>query len=301
MDNTAKTNPKTYYAIFISLFFLLTCMFISGCETFDVDKRLQVHFIDVGQGDCTLVISPSGKSMLIDAGDNSQGDKVISYLKQKGVNKIDILIGTHPDADHIGGLDDVIEAFDIGEFYMPRKSHTTKTFESVLISAKSKGISIKEGYAGKVLQFDHQIDLEILSPIKSKLYSDDNNLYSIVLKLDYLSSSFLFMGDAEYQNENDILTSKKNLKSDILKLGHHGSDSSTSESFLKAVSPSAAVVSAGYKNKYSHPHKEVLSLLESSEIPIYRTDEQGDIIFKSDGQTITVNNKPGTYTYRKVK
>lgn len=300
MDIHTKINLDKSSQIFIILFFLLASLFFSGCEIIEHDSRLQVHFIDVGQGDSTLIISPTGKSMLIDAGDNSQGINVVSYLKEKGIHKIDILIGTHPDADHIGGLDDVIDAFDIGEFYMPRKSHTTKTFESVLLSSKSKGLTVNEGYSGRLLDFDDNIKLKILSPIKSKTYGDDNNLYSIVVKLDYLDSSFLFMGDAEYPNESDILLSEPNLKTDILKLGHHGSSSSTSQPFLEAVSPSAAVISAGYKNKYSHPRKEVLNLLESMDIPVYRTDEQGDIIFKSDGKTITVNNKPGTYTYRKV-
>lgn len=300
MKKSIIKNLDVSYRTIILLFFLLTSILFSGCELIELDNRLKVHFLDVGQGDCTLVVSPSGKSMLIDAGDNSQGDKVVSYLKRNGIHKIDILIGTHPDADHIGGLDDVIDSFDIGEFYMPKKSHTTKTFKSVLLSAKAKGLTIKEGYAGRLIDFDENIILKILSPVKSKSYADDNNLYSIVIKLDYISSSFLFMGDAEYENEADILHTEKNLKTDILKLGHHGSASSTSKAFLEAVSPTAAVISAGYKNKYSHPHKEVLDLLESNDIALYRTDEQGDIIFYSDGQTITANNNPASYTYRKA-
>ena len=300
--NFNKNKLKKFSLNVLLIFALMaSSIFFSACDILEKDTRLQVHFIDVDQGDSTLIISPNGRTMLIDAGDNSKGSEVISYLKRKGISKIDILIGTHPDADHIGGLDDVIEAFEIGEFYLPRKSHTTNTFESVLLAAKSKGLSIKEGYADRELDYDENIKLKILSPIKSKDYGSDNNLYSIVVKLDYNQASFLFMGDAEYKNEYDMLASDYSLKSDVVKLGHHGSHSSTSQELLNAVMPSAAIVSCGYKNKYSHPHKEVLDLLETSSIPLYRTDEQGDIIFRTDGKTITANTEPGSYTYRKYK
>jgi len=301
MNFKTKTQKKLFSKIILISIIILSSIYFSACDVLEKDTRLQVHFIDVGQGDSTLIISPNGRTMLIDAGDNSKGSEVISYLKRKGISKIDILIGTHPDADHIGGLDDVIEAFDIGEFYLPKKNHTTKTYESVLLAAKSKELTIKEGYADREINYDKNIKLKILSPIKSKDYGSDNNLYSIVVKLDYNQASFLFMGDAEYKNEYDILASSDNLKSDVVKLGHHGSHSSTSLEFLNAVAPSAAVVSCGYKNKYSHPHKEVLDLLETTNIPLYRTDEQGDIIFRTDGKTITANTEPGSYTYRKYK
>ncbi len=300
--NLQKLKLKNYSVKLLFLFItIISSVLLSACDILEVedDTRLQVHFIDVGQGDSTLVISPNSKTMLIDAGDNDNSDKVVSYLKKQGISKIDILIGTHPDADHIGGIDDVINTFDIGEFYLPRKSHTTNTYKSVLQAAKSKGLTIKEGYAGREIPYDENITLKILSPVQSKDYGNDNNLYSIVTRLKYNKTSFLFMGDAEYENEYDMLESDYTLKSDVIKLGHHGSSSSTLPEFLDDVMPSAAVVSAGYKNKYSHPHKEVLTLLETKDIPLYRTDEQGDIVFKSDGNTITSSTKPGSYTYRK--
>lgn len=287
--------------IFFAFYLILALVFNSGCGLIypDRDPTLDVHFIDVGQGDCTLIISPNGKTMLIDAGDNSRGKDVVSYIKKQGISKIDILIGTHPHADHIGGIDDVIYAFEIGEFYMPKKSHTTKTYEDVLIAAKSKGLKIKEAYNGRELTFDENISSFFLSPEKDKNYGDSLNLYSAVVRIEYNNDSFIFMGDAEIPNEVDILKSYDFLQTDILKLGHHGSSTSTSRDFLDRISPYGAVVSAGYKNQYSHPHKEVLDLLQEYEIPVYRTDEQGTIIFRSNGNGITVNKNPGSYTYRR--
>lgn len=288
---------KTY----LSFLFIFILLISSGCEIFISEREplLEVHFIDVGQGDASLIISPNGKTMLIDAGDNSKGREVVEYIKRQGVRKIDVLIGTHPHADHIGGMDDVINSFEIGEFYMPKKIHTTKTFEDVLLAAKSKGITIKEAYEGREIDFDTNIDTRFLSPIKDKNYSDELNLYSAVVRMVYDKDSFIFMGDAEAPNEEDILKSFDDIQSDVIKLGHHGSSTSTTKEFLDKVSPYAAVVSAGYKNKYSHPHKEVLTLLEENSIPVYRTDEQGTIVFKSKGDEITVNQDPGTYIYRK--
>lgn len=287
---------KTYAIIML----VLAALLFFGCEDISApDGRLQVHYIDVGQGDSTLVISPSGRSMLIDAGDNTSYEVIRPYLKEYGVEKIDILIGTHPDADHIGGIDDIIKNHDIGKFYMPSKLHTTKTFKDVLIEAKQKNLGIIEAAGDKKIDFDPDVEVILLSPEKGKNYGDDNNAYSAVVYMVYKDTSFLFMGDAEYENEKDIMRNYPNLTADVIKIGHHGSASSSSPEFIKQIDPIAAAVSCGYKNKYSHPHREILGLLESSEIPLYRTDEQGDIVFRSDGQSITADKEPGSYTYRK--
>ena len=280
---------------------LAIMMIISaGCEALiDPVTELELHFIDVGQGDSTLILTPGGYSMLIDAGDNTQGENVASYIRSLGISRIDVLIGTHPDADHIGGIDDIIDSFEIGDFYMPRKTHDTKTYEDVLLAAKAKGLKIKAAESDKAIAFDPDSSALFLSP-ENRSYPD-NNAYSAVVQLTYKNSRFLLMGDAEIENDEDMISKYgDSLSSDIIKLGHHGSATSSSEEFLDIVNPSAAVVSCAYKNKYSHPHKEILSCLEENDIPLYRTDEQGTVVFYSDGESVSVNMEDaGSYTYRK--
>lgn len=280
----------------------ISIIFFNGCVYEDVQRtELELHCIDVGQGDSTFIITPDGYSMLIDAGDNTKGQTVVNYIKSLGVNKIDVLIGTHPDADHIGGLDDVINSFEIGEFYMPKKTHTTKTFEDVLTAAKNNNLKIKPAVSDKEIVFDPKMKAIFLSP-ENKSYSD-NNAYSAVVKLSYGKNTFLLTGDAEKENESDMLEKYGDfLNSDFIKLAHHGSSTSNTPQFLDKVSPKVAIVSCGYKNKYSHPHKEILDYLKNKNIPIYRTDEQGDIIIYSDGENLQVNqDNVGSYEYRKGK
>ncbi|AHM56748.1 ComE operon protein 3 [Peptoclostridium acidaminophilum DSM 3953] len=274
---------------------IVAAAILSSCSFVENEGLMQVHFIDVGQGDSTLIMSPDGKTMLIDAGDNSAGDVVANYLKKRGVSTIDILVGTHPDADHIGGLDTIIDSFEIVDFYMPRKSHTTNTFLDVLNAAKRNGLKVKEAKAGVDFKLGSEVKGKFLNPRST--YSDDNNLWSAVARLEYSDKSFLFMGDAEVQNELEILGAGENIDSDLIKLGHHGSSTSSSEEFIKAVSPDVAVISAKLKNSYGHPHKETLELLKAQSILIYRTDEQGSIAFYCDGKKIWADKKQGTYNY----
>lgn len=262
------------------------------------EQRLAVHFIDVGQGDATLIRTPKGKVMLIDAGNNEAGDTVVSYLRKLRIDHIDVLIGTHPDADHVGGMDIVIENFPVTSFYMPMKYHQTKTFDDVLRAAKKHRLRIQAAFRDQDLPFDEEVDTLFLSPVADKYYPD-NNAYSAVVKLTYKDTSFLFMGDADTQNESDMIAAGDNLNIDILKLGHHGSSTSSSAAFLDATSPIAVVASCGYRNKYGHPHQEVLHRLQQKKIPLYRTDEQGDLVIRSDGNRITVNKPQGSYHYRK--
>lgn len=268
---------------------------LSSCSPQEKEGLMQVHFIDVGQGDATLIVSPDGKTMLIDAGDNSAGDTVVSYLRRHGIKSIDILVGTHPDSDHIGGLDTVIDSFEIAEFYMPRKPHTTNTFMDVLNAAKRKGLRIKEAKAGVLISIGNDVKGRFLNPRSS--YSDDNNLWSAVVRLEYAGKSFLFMGDAVVQNELEIMGAGEKIDSDLIKLGHHGSSTSTSEDFIKSVSPDVAVISSKQNNSYGHPHKGTLELLKEQSILLYRTDEQGSIAFYCDGKKIWTDKKPGTYNY----
>ena len=237
--------------------------------------KLNVHFIDVGQADCMLITTPDDKTMLIDAGNNADGDDVVNYIKKQGIDTIDVLIGTHPHEDHIGGMDDVIKNFNIGKFYMPRAANNTKTFEDVLDAAQEKGLKITAGKAGMNIGLSDSVNAEILAP-NSETYKDLNN-YSIVVKLTYKQDSFLFMGDAEKQSENEILDKGYDISTDVLKIGH--------------------VICVGKGNDYGHPHKETMKLLKDYGLTVYRTDECGTIIATSDGNGITFNVKPGDYKY----
>ncbi|XXF54581.1 ComEC/Rec2 family competence protein [Thermoanaerobacterium thermosaccharolyticum] len=260
-----------------------------------ISGTLKVHFINVGQGDSEFIQAPSGKTMLIDAGTNEAGNSVVSYLKNLGISRIDILVGTHPHEDHIGGMDNVINSFDIGQFYMPKVTTTTKTFEDVLTAAKSKGLSITTAKAGIILDLGSDIKAEMLAPNGTKY--DDLNNYSAVIKLTYGNTSFLFTGDASSQSEEEMLNKGYNLKANVLKVGHHGSSSATTLPFLQAVNPKYAVISCGKNNDYGHPHKETMDKLKNAGIIVYRTDECGTIVATSDGNNISFNVKPGDYNY----
>jgi competence protein ComEC len=235
------------------------------------------------------VQTPSGKAILIDAGNNADGNAVVSYIKSQGVKKIDVLVGTHPHEDHIGGMDTVVNSFDIGQIYMPRATTTTKTYEDVLAAISQKGLKITAAKGGQTIDVDPAIKADVLAP-NSSTYDDLNN-YSVVLKLTYKNTSFLLAGDAEDISEQEMVNKGYNLKADVLKVGHHGSDSSTTPAFLKAVSPKYAVISVGRGNDYGHPAPATLTKLASAGIEIYRTDEAGTIIATSDGNTIRFDKK----------
>ncbi|MDY5478693.1 MAG: MBL fold metallo-hydrolase [Enterocloster clostridioformis] len=251
---------------------------------------LDVHFIDVGQGDSILAES-DGHYMLIDAGENDQAGTVISYLKAEGVTKLDYVIGTHPHSDHIGGLDKVIDTFPVDKVFLPPVEHTTKTFEDVLDSIASRGLKITKPKPGDSYDLGNA-SFTILSPVKD--YGNDLNNWSVGIRLTYGDNSFVMCGDAENQAEEDILNSGAVLKADVLKAGHHGSSTSTSNAFLKKVSPSWVVIQCGKGNSYGHPHKETMEKLKKAGCQILRTDEEGTITAFSDGKTITWSTGNGT-------
>ena len=251
---------------------------------------LDVHFIDVGQGDSILAES-DGHYMLIDAGENDQAGTVISYLKAEGVTKLDYVIGTHPHSDHIGGLDKVIDTFPVDKVLLPPVEHTTRTFEDVLDSIASRGLKITKPKPGNSYDLGNA-SFTILSPVKD--YGNDLNNWSVGIRLTYGDNSFVMCGDAENQAEEDILNSGAVLKADVLKAGHHGSSTSTSNAFLKKVSPSWVVIQCGKGNSYGHPHKETMEKLKKAGCQILRTDEEGTITAFSDGKTITWSTGNGT-------
>lgn len=278
------------FALLLSL--IITINLLTSCMFLAEDTDLSIHVIDVGQGDSILVKTPNGKTMLIDGGEPTAGRSVVSYLRKNKVKKIDVLIATHPHADHIGGLIDVIDRFQIDNFYIPYKIHTSKTYESLLDAANNKGLKATPATNDIMINLDEDIVLYFLGPLKD--YGDDLNNWSVVIKLDYKVQSFLFTGDLESLGEVDLLTAYNAdfLHAQFLKVAHHGSNTSTSQRFLEAVQPKIAVISSGKDNSYGHPHQEVIDRLRDLNMAIYRTDQQGTIVIKSDGNRIWSNEKP---------
>ena len=247
--------------------------------------KLKVSYIDVGQADSILIQTPGGKNVLIDAGNNGDATTIVNYLKAQNISRLDYVIGTHSHEDHIGSMDTVINTFDIGNVVMPKESSNTQTFRDVMAAIANKGIKPIEAKAGVMLDLGSEVYAELLAP-NSTGY-DDINDYSAVLRLVYGKNSFLFTGDAEAQSESEMLHLGSQLKVDVLKVGHHGSKTSSTAAFLKLVAPKYAVISVGKGNSYGHPTQEALGRLSGVGATIYRTDESGTIVCESDGETIT--------------
>lgn len=250
---------------------------------------LAVHFIDVGQGDSTL-IEANGHYMLIDAGEKDQTNTVIDYLKAQGVKSLDYVIGTHPHSDHIGGLEGVIREFDVKNVMLPEKEHTTRIYEKLLDAIADKNLKVTIPKAGENLSLG-EASFQIISPGRD--YSDNLNNWSIGIRLVFGETSFVLCGDAEKEAEQDMLLSGLTLKADVLKVSHHGSSTSSSPEFINAVSPRYAVISCGKNNDYGHPHKETLDLLKKQGINVLRTDQLGTIVIESDGTNLRIPGQPG--------
>ncbi|HHV27784.1 MAG TPA: MBL fold metallo-hydrolase [Tissierellia bacterium] len=281
-------------ANFIVLTIVILTILLSGCELESSENfqdnigDLVVHYIDIGQGDSIFIQLPNGETSLIDGGPKANSNVVVNYLKEMKIEKVDYLIATHPHEDHIGGLSEVVKNFEIGKIYMPDKVANTAIFESLLKEIKAKDLKISVPSSGEYLIDTDDLKYQVLAPNGEKY--ENTNDYSIVSKITFKDNSFLFTGDAEKTSEKEMIGKGYDLTADVLKVGHHGSSTSTTEEFLLKVDPDYGVISLAKDNKYGHPHKEIIELLNKKGIDILRTDELGNIIIKSDGKDIEILN-----------
>lgn len=248
---------------------------------------LSVHFIDVGKAD-SIYIKCENKNILIDAGEKTTYNVVKEYLKRNNVKTLDLVVGTHPHSDHIGGLPEIINDFEVKKFMMPKVNDnlvpTSKCYERLLLALKNKNILAENPFVSQTFDIG-ELNFKVLSPKNENNYEKLNN-FSIVLKMTYKDNSFLFTGDAETESENDMINTGLELSSDVLKIGHHGSKTSTSKAFLDRVNPTYAVICVA-DDRYNLPKKLILDRLTNKNIKIFRTDLDGTIVFASDGKNIT--------------
>lgn len=290
--NRWKKNLLTFFSIFLIL--------LSACGNAPPEaeaqsgsagkiKELEVHFIDVGQGDATLV-KCGGQSVLIDAGENDKGTLVQNYIRKQGVKKLDYLIVTHPDSDHCGGADVIITKYDVDTVIMPNYSKDTASYRDVVRALDYKHYQVTEPKVGDTYRLG-DAKFTIIAPNKDD-YGNEANNYSVGILLEHGGKKFVFTGDAEEEAERDIINNGIDLSADVLKAGHHGSRTASMGDFVSAVCPEYAVISCGEDNEYGHPHAATLNTFRSMGIKVFRTDEQGSLIACSDGSEITWNAPP---------
>lgn len=254
----------------------------------DTEGLLNIYYLDVGQGDATY-INIGNFDILIDAGSKSEKEKLIQQLEELNIDDFEMVIATHPHEDHIGGMEAVFERYNVKEFYMPKIIHTSKVFESMITAVANEGIKVKIIKDGTTFNLGNGAQIDVYSPIYES-YSNLND-YSPIMKLTFGENSFIFTGDAEAPVELEVVEKYgSDLEADVLKFGHHGSSTSSTEEFIQAVDPKYGVISSGANNMYGHPHREVLSLISEYDIETYRTDIDGQVVFISDGKIITVQN-----------
>lgn len=271
----------------VLLFSLCSCDDLSFLAGNITDGKLVCHYLDIGQGDSIFIELPNSKTMLIDSGENYHGAGIISYIKSTGHNRIDYLVGTHPHSDHIGSMAYIVRNFEIGEVYMPKVSTGSKVYEELLKALKNKKLTAKSGKAGVNIidDSDKKLKADIIAPVK--LDKENLNNSSVIIKMTFNRTSFLFTGDAE---KAELASVKSDMSADVLKVGHHGSSTSTTKDFLNKVNPKIAVISCGAGNDYGHPHKNTLKLLKQADCEVHRTDREGTVSVTSDGKNYEVKS-----------
>ena len=289
----------------VAIFFVLvSCVIATGCldnviipvftnaghtHRADNEGKLSVYFLDVGQGDSTLFVV-DGKTILIDAGETDMGDRVVSDVRKLGVTRIDLLVATHPHADHIGGMQKVLAAFPVGQVLDTGLPHPSSTYEHLLETIDRKNIPYRVAEQGQTIDVDPSLRVVVLSPPKQRS-GDDPNINSLVLRISYGTIDFLMSGDLGGEGEDALIRSGYPLDAEILKVGHHGSSSSTLPAFLARVRPEMGVLFVGEDNPYGHPHQETLDLLKESGVTVYRTDRDGTVVVRTDGMSYSVKTE----------
>lgn len=249
-----------------------------------VTTDLQIYFLDVGQAD-SILITNNNHSMLIDAGNNEDGPKIVAYLESLGIDSLDYVVGTHPHEDHIGGLDDIIKNLSVKEIYLPEATTTTKTFEDVLDAIADKDLTLTVPTIGETFKLG-EAEIEV---IYTGTGTTNLNEASIILKMIFGNHTYLFTGDTTEEVEKTILS--ENINIDVLKVAHHGSKYSSCQEFLEIATPDYAIISAGEGNSYGHPEEETLNRLKQFTNKIYVTKDLGTIILSSDGNTIEIETR----------
>lgn len=282
-----KTLQNIFIPILVILSLILLKELLKNKASSINPNEIKVHFIDVGQGDAILV-QVNNKNLLIDSGSKSEKKKLIEYLDTIYIPQFDYIIATHPHEDHIGNMSYIINNYNVINFYSPKIQNNTTAFENMAESLARKNIKIKILRANTTnINLGENTLVEVFSP---NLDSYDNlNNYSPIIKISYENNSFLFTGDAEEAIEEEVINKSNNLKTDVLKIGHHGSSTSTSKNFLDMINPKIVVISVGKDNTYGHPTKNTLDKIK--ETTIYRTDKDGSIIITSDGKTLSSSLK----------
>jgi competence protein ComEC len=283
-----------YKWLFLVMLVVTALLIVTGCSKENgkvaqgTNTPLVVKVLDIGQGDAIL-IRAAGQTVLVDTGDVATKDKLVTYIKNEGITTIDKVIITHPHADHLGGMSAVLEHFKVGQIYDSGQTGTTALYRQYLSTVKKKNIPFTVLTAGSEIAIANDIKFKILAPEKPFITESELNNNSVVAKLIYHKFSMLLPGDAEKESEDRMLkTYGSELKSNVLKAGHHGSNTSSSMAFLKAVSPEASIISVGANNDYHHPHPSTMKKYAEAKLKVYRTDLDGTVTITSDGESYSI-------------
>lgn len=283
--NRIKLLPIFFIIIVLILFVLAFCKInFNKYKEADTTGKLVVHFINVGQGD-SILLQSNGENLLIDSGSMCSKNNLLNYLNKTGIKKLDYIIATHPHEDHIGNMSYIIDRYGAKQnIFAPKITSTSASYKAMIKAISDAHKKITVAKAGVSFKLGTDVFCEIIAP-NSISYKNTND-YSAVLKVTFDKTSFLFTGDAEKISETEILENNYYINADVLKVGHHGSMSSTSIKFLESVSPKIAIISCGKNNEYGHPHNVTLKKLKDNNIKIFRTDFNGNIVLESDGNKI---------------